>query len=409
MFNLELIPVPQYVIKLLLLVGAAMLLHQITYRIFLPLFTKVSKKTRFTWDDYLIQRKVISRVFHLLPASVISLGIPVILDADTELFMILSRAVNVYYIVTGYSVFAALLNVVQDVFEENEISKRISIRGFVQAIKITVLLFSLILVISQIAGKSPLVFISGLGAFTAILMLVFKDSILGFVAGVQLTTMDLVRKGDWVEIPKHAADGDVIDLSLTTVRVRNWDKTITSIPAYELVSSSFKNWRGMSETGGRRIKRSILIDIRTIRFLKPDEIERLMKIRLLKDYLKRKQEEINKTNSSLYSSSELSIPVNGRHLTNVGTFRAYCESYLHNHSGIHQELTFLIRQLDPSTNGLPLEIYVFTNDVRWAVYEGIQADIFDHLLAILPEFGLQAFQIPSGSDLEKLRTEAFSV
>ncbi|HLV32210.1 MAG TPA: mechanosensitive ion channel domain-containing protein [Chitinispirillaceae bacterium] len=240
MFNLELIPVPQYVIKLLLLVGAAMLLHQITYRIFLPLFTKVSKKTRFTWDDYLIQRKVISRVFHLLPASVISLGIPVILDADTELFMILSKAVNIYYIVTGYSVFAALLNVVQDVFEENEISKRISIRGFVQAIKITVLLLSLILVISQIAGKSPLVFISGLGAFTAILMLVFKDSILGFVAGVQLTTMDLVRKGDWVEIPKHAADGDVIDLSLTTVRVRNWDKTITSIPAYELVSSSLK-------------------------------------------------------------------------------------------------------------------------------------------------------------------------
>lgn len=409
MFNLELIQVPQYVIKLLLLVGAAMLLHQITYRIFLPLFTKVSKKTRFTWDDYLIQRKVISRVFHLLPASVISLGIPVILDTDTELFMILSRVVNVYYIVTGYSVFAALLNVVQDIFEENEISKRISIRGFVQAIKIAVLLLSLILVISQIAGKSPLVFISGLGAFTAILMLVFKDSILGFVAGVQLTTMDLVRKGDWVEIPKHAADGDVIDISLTTVRVRNWDKTITSIPAYELVSSSFKNWRGMSETGGRRIKRSILIDIRTIRFLKPDEIERLMKIRLLKDYLNRKQDEINKTNSSLYSSSELSIPVNGRHLTNVGTFRAYCESYLRNHPGIYQDLTFLIRQLDPSPNGLPLEIYVFTNDIRWAVYEGIQADIFDHLLAILPEFGLRAFQVPSGSDLEKLRTEAFSV
>ena len=402
MIDFELFPVPVHIFKLFLLAGTALVLHQIAYRIFLPLFTRMSRKTKITWDDILIRRKAVARAFHLLPATVISVGVPLILDTSTELASLLSKVTNLYYIVVGFAVFEALLNTVQDIYEQQQTAKRISIRGFLQACKVLGFLFSLILIISQLAGKSPIYFLSGLGAFTAILLLVFKDSILGLVAGIQLSAMDLIRKGDWIEISKHGADGDVIDISLTTVRVQNWDKTITAIPAYELVSSSFKNWRGMSECGGRRIKRAINIDLNTISFLRPEDLEQLLKIKLLRDYLEEKLSEIQSDNTSHFSNTELSVLANGRRLTNVGTFRAYCIAYLRSHPKIHQNLTFLVRQLHPTPEGLPLEIYVFTNDVRWAAYESIQADIFDHLLAILPQFRLKAFQNISGEDLRTL-------
>jgi len=222
------------------------------------------------------------------------------------------------------------------------------------------------------------------------------------VAGVQITTMDLVRKGDWIEMPKHGADGDIVDVSLTTVRVQNWDKTISTIPAYELVSSSFKNWRGMSESGGRRIKRAIAVDINSIRFIDPPLLARLQEIRLLRPYLEEKLREVEAHNDAHLPPADLKVLANGRRLTNIGTFRAYCVAYLRSHPAIRQDMTFLVRQLTPTAEGLPLEIYVFCGDTRWAAYEGIQSDIFDHLFAVLPEFGLRAFQTPAGFDLRQI-------
>ncbi len=392
---------PEQTLEIALLVAGAMLLHQIAYRLFLPLFKAMARKTKTEWDDVLIQRKVINRIFHLLPATAMSIGLRFILDDSTETFEIFSRIINLYYIVVGFAVFDSLLNSVRDIYEMHEVAKRVSIRGFLQAFKVVALLFSLVLVVSQLAGKSPVYFLSGLGAFTAIILLIFKDPILGLVAGIQLTTMDLVRKGDWVEMPKHGADGDVVDISLTTVRIQNWDKTITAIPAYELVSSSFKNWRGMNESGGRRIMRSIHLDLNTVRFLKPEDLEHLRKIKLLRPYLEQKLAEIESANATSYTTTDLAVLGNGRRLTNVGTFRAYCVAYLKNHPNVHHELTFLIRQLQSTPTGLPLQIYIFANDVRWPVYEGIQADIFDHLFAILPEFGLRAYQQLSGTDVRE--------
>jgi miniconductance mechanosensitive channel len=251
--------------------------------------------------------------------------------------------------------------------------------------------------------KSPVYFFSGLGALTAVLLLVFKDVILGLVAGVQLTANNMVRKGDWIEMPKYGADGDVIDVSLTTVKVQNWDKTVSTIPAHALVSDAFKNWRGMSESGGRRIKRSIHLDVSSLRFLKESEIKELEKIELLKDYFKGKRSDIGEKGLEVEKQGLVAPLLNGRNLTNAGTFRAYCLEYLRANPAIHKEgMTFLVRQLAPTDKGLPIEIYVFVNDIRWVQYEAIQSDIFDHLLASLPIFSLRAFQLPSDSSFSHL-------
>ncbi len=239
-----------------------------------------------------------------------------------------------------------------------------------------------------------------MGVVASVLMLVFKDAILGFVAGIQLSANHMISRGDWIEMPKYGADGDVIDIALTTVKVQNWDKTITTIPTYALISDSFKNWRGMSESGGRRIKRSVMIDINTIRFCDDEMIERFAKTRYLADYIREKREELSAWNRKHHVDD--GVAVNVRHLTNVGTFRAYILHYLRNHPKVNQEMTLLVRQLAPTANGLPIEIYCFSSDRAWANYEDIQADIFDHILAVAPEFGLRVFQLPSGSDLRSV-------
>jgi miniconductance mechanosensitive channel len=260
----------------------------------------------------------------------------------------------------------------------------------------------LVLVLSTLLDKSPIYLLSGLGALTAVLLLVFRDAILGFVAGIMISVNQLARIGDWIEMPKAGADGDVIDISLTTVKVQNWDKTITTIPAYDLISSSFKNWRGMSESGGRRIKRALPIDMRSVRFADEEMVERWSRMDLLRDYLDGKQREIEEENTA--RGTDLSVLGNGRRMTNLGTFRAYCIAYLRNHPRIHQKMTFLVRQLAPTDRGMPLEIYVFTNDIRWAAYEAIQSDVFDHLLAVIEEFDLRVFQAPSGGDVQSALT-----
>nr|WP_275441646.1 mechanosensitive ion channel domain-containing protein [Psychrobium sp. MM17-31] len=293
----------------------------------------------------------------------------------------------------------SILDVVLDIARDRGLNKKLPVKSINQLVKLIIFLIVAVISISTIFGKSPLYFLSGLGAMTAVVLLVFKDTILGFVAGVQLAANQMVSRGDWIEMPKYGADGEVLEVALTTVQVQNWDKTITMIPTYALISDSFKNWRGMEQAGGRRIKRSIRIDVNSIGFMDQALIERLKKIDSIADYLTQKQAEIDEQNQQL--TSDLTLGANGRKLTNVGTFRAYLEYYLKNHPMVSKDMTMLVRQLAADENGLPIEIYLFCTDIRWANYEAIQADLFDHIYAVLPEFDLRAFQSPSGYDWRK--------
>ena len=359
---------------------------------------KAARRSKTDWDDILVQRRVFHRLSHLAPALVIEIVAPV---AVPELSDLAQKGAEVYMWLVGLLVVDALISSVNDIYQKYEVSRRIPILGYLQVIKIVFTVAVLIVAISIVIGESPLVLLTGLGALTAVILLIFKDSILGLVAGIQLVANDMVRLGDWIEMSKYGADGDVIAITLTTVKVRNWDKTITTIPTYALISDSFNNWRGMSESGGRRIKRSVFIDVTSIKFCTPAMIEKLSKIQLLRGYVGQKQKELEEFNRG--RQIDESVVVNGRRMTNIGTFRAYLVAYLRNHPKIHQEMTFLVRQLQPTERGLPLEAYVFSNDQAWANYEAIQADIFDHIFASLPEFELRAFQNPTSYDVASLR------
>jgi miniconductance mechanosensitive channel len=384
--------IPAYTIKLALLLFVAFAVHVVVVRLFLPILKNLSRRTATHLDDIVLDRRLLNRAAHLIPALIIYSYLPNILNPGSEAYILLQKTVNLYFVLVSLAVFDALLSAARDVYDMHNKSGKVSINGVIQALKVVGVFVAMIFAVSLLAGKSPLYFVSGLGAFTAVLMLIFKDPLLGLVAGVQLSTMDLVRKGDWIEIPKHGADGEVVDISLTTIRVQNWDKTIVSIPAYELVSSSFKNWRGMSESGGRRIKRSMRFKISTVHFLTNEETERLRKVKLLTPYIEEKLAEIEKYNSAEFAGSDMSILANGRRLTNIGAYRAYCNAYLRKHPGINQKMTIIVRHLEPTETGLPLELYVFSSDTRWEEYENVQADIFDHLLSLVPEFGLEIYQ-----------------
>jgi miniconductance mechanosensitive channel len=390
------------------LVAAALVLlfsavaYYLARTLLLRVVSAATRRTRTTWDDALVQSKVFSRLSHIVPAVVIHMAAPLIFVDYPDLASTVRTGTFVYMVLVGMIVIDALLNAVLRIYRTYEISRRIAIQPLLQVTKIIVHFFGGIGILAILLGKSPVVFFSGLGALGAVLMLIFKDSILGFVAGIQLMAYDMVRRGDWIEMPSHKADGDVLDVSLTTVKVQNWDKTITTIPTYALVSQSFKNWRGMSESGGRRIKRSIHIDMNSIKFCNAEMLERFKRIQFITDYVDRKVAEVQDYNRE--HDVDESMLINGRNLTNVGTFRAYLVAYLRHHPMIHQDMTFLVRQLQPTEGGLPIEIYVFSKDQAWANYEAIQADIFDHVLAIIPEFDLRLFQNPTGADLRVLGT-----
>jgi len=356
-------------------------------------------KTSIQWDDLLVQHNVIVRFSHIVPVAIIHFFAPTLFNGLTGIMNVFHVIVNTYLIVIILLVIDGILNFTRAVWERSTIGKQYPAKSFIQAAKLLINLIGFIFILSAVLGKSPLVFFSGLGAVTAILLLIFKDAILGLVAGFQLSVNNMVMVGDWIEMPARGADGDVIDVSLTTVKVQNWDKTITTIPTYALITDSFKNWRGMSDAGGRRIKRPLYIDMRTIQFADEAMLERFKRIRLLRPYLEAKLDEIRMHNDGI--GEDLTELINGRRLTNVGTFRAYCVAYLRNHPKARQDMTLIVRQLAPGPQGLPIEIYVFSNDTAWARYEDIQGDIFDHLLSVLPEFGLSAYQAPSGADLEK--------
>ena len=378
----------------------SVLAYLVTKRILLRLVKVATRRTKTTWDDAFVEARLFSRLSHLVPALIVHVAAPVILADYPRAAGAVLTGTSVYMALVGMTVFDAFLNGGQRIYQGFAISRRFPIRTIVQIVRVAVYFVVGVTVLAILLGKSPVVFFSGLGAFTAVLLLIFKDTILGFVAGIQLTANNMVRAGDWIEMPGHNADGTVLDVSLTTVRVQNWDKTITTIPTYALVAEPFKNWRGMDESGGRRIKRAVRLDVTSIKFCDAEMLQRFKKIQFISDYVARKLEEVSAHNRE--QQVDESLLINGRHLTNVGTFRAYLEHYLRNHPKVHQDMTFLVRQLAPTEHGLPIEIYVFSNDQAWASYEAIQADIFDHVLAVLPLFDLRPFQAPTGADLQAL-------
>ena len=357
-------------------------------------------RNRYQWDDALVRNKVFSNLTWFVPVLIFSLSIDSFLARETATAILSKRIVLCLFVLVSVLSVNSLLSAINDIYRHLRKRRGATIQSFVDAAKIISWVIGAIFIASIFTGKSPWGILSILGGLTAVTMLVFKDTILGFVASIQLNATDMVRVGDWIEMPQYGADGDVIQISINTVRVQNWDKTVTTIPTYALVSSSFKNWRGMSESGGRRIKRCLLIDTGSIRFCDAAMLKKFGEFDLLRDYLRNKEEELSTYNRSHNITGD--TVVNGRRQTNIGVFRAYVEAYLKQHPKIHHNMTFLVRQLPAGKHGLPLEIYVFSNDQVWANYEAIQADIFDHLLAAVPEFDLHIFQNPSSCDVQLL-------
>jgi len=386
---------------LVVVMGLAWLSDFITKRFFLTVVARAVKKTKTKWDDILLEKRIFKRMAHWAPALVVYYSIHLTFnDFHPEVIPILQGTIKIYMIFILLLVMDSFLEGAHHIYQELPFSKSRPITGYVQLIKIFVFFVGGLFIISILLNKDMSRLLAGLGAMAAVLMLVFKDTILGLVASVQLSANDMVKIGDWVSIPKFNADGTVLNISLNTVKVQNWDKTISTIPTYALVSESFANWKGMEESGGRRIKRHINIDMKSVTFCSSEMIAKLKKIQVLKSYIEDKESEIDTYNTKM--GIEGDVLVNGRRMTNLGVFRAYIENYLHNHPDIREDMTFLVRQLQPTDTGLPIEIYVFSNVQEWAAYESIQADIFDHIIAALPEFELRVFQNPTGYDFEKL-------
>jgi miniconductance mechanosensitive channel len=375
------------------------LANLVAKRLLLRLVTYLVSRTSTKWDDAFVKRRAFLRLSHLAPAIVIYLVAPEVLVGFPGLTVAVQRLTQIYMIVAGLLVIDAVLTAANDIYSTFESAKQVPIKGFIQVLKVLLYGVGGIVVLAILINKTPLYLLSGLGALAAVMMLVFKDPILGFVGGIQLSANKMVAIGDWIEMPSHDADGDVIEVALTTVKVQNFDKTITTIPTYDLISRPFKNWQGMRESGGRRIRRAIHIDMSSIRFCDEEMLKRFLKIQFIRDYLDEKKRELAEHNE-LHDVDDASL-VNGRRLTNVGTFRAYIKAYLRNHPRVRQDMTFLVRQLEPSKHGLPIQIYVFTDDVRWENYEDIQGDILDHLLAVVPEFDLRVYQDPTGRDMRE--------
>ncbi|MBP3518582.1 MAG: mechanosensitive ion channel [Parabacteroides sp.] len=355
--------------------------------IFLNMFKRLAKRTRNQWDDLIVERKIINKLMHLIPAVLVYILLPLAFPADEtpKVLGILQMICKIYIIAVSLHFINASLNLLHEIYNRKESLKNKPLKGFIQLLQVIVFFIGFILIISILIHKSPATLFAGLGASAAILMLVFKDTILGFVAGIQLSANDMLRPGDWITMEKYGANGTVLEVTLNAVKVKNFDNTITTIPPYALVSDAFQNWRGMSESPGRRVKRSINIDMNTVRFCTPDMLAKFREMPLLADYI------------------DESTRTVGRRLTNIGVFRAYLVRYLQSLPEVSKELTCMVRQLQPTENGLPIELYFFSSVKDWVPYENIQSDVFDHVLAIIPEFGLSIFQHVSGHDLRSLK------
>ncbi|MDP8634093.1 mechanosensitive ion channel [Serratia marcescens] len=396
-FGLEFGGVMSLLMVLGLIVLISVVIHLVLHRVVLAALQRRGQQSQRVWQQAITQYKLFQRVALLLQGVIISIQATLWLQSGSQTQAVIVTAAQVWILAfTQLSLFS-LLDTLLALLRQSPISNQLPLRGIFQGLKLVAAILIGIMIVSLLMGKSPLLLLSGLGAMTAVLMLVFKDPILGLVAGIQLSANDMLKIGDWLEMPKYGADGAVTDIGLTTVKVRNWDNTVTTIPTYALISDSFKNWRSMSESGGRRIKRSLNIDTASVHFLSEEEQRRLQRNPLLHSYLNVKTQELSQHNQEI--AVDLASPLNGRRLTNLGTLRAYLEAYLRAHPRIHQNMTLMVRQLAPTPEGLPLEIYAFTNTTVWAEYESIQADIFDHILAVIDEFGLRVHQTPTGNDM----------
>ncbi len=384
-------------INVLLILFGMIIALVVARRVILRLVKYLAKRSTTDWDDIIVERGVFDGLAYLAPMVVAFYGGYLLDSVEHE--KILHRFITVAVIIIFISVAGRLLNAFNDIYNSSSAkAKAVPIKGYLQIAKLAIYLIGGIVVFGIVLDKSPWGLLSGLGAMTAVILLVFRDTILSFVASIQIASNDMVRIGDWVSMPKYDADGDVIDIALHTVKIQNWDKTITTVPTHRFIEESFKNWRGMQESGGRRIMRSVTIDIGTIGFLSKKQIEEISEINLLKDYMQQKKDELAKDPSANDKS-----PLNGRKLTNIGSFRAYVVEYLRAHPQVNLEMTFLIRQLAPTDTGVPIQIYLFSKEQRWVEYEDIQGDVFDHLLAAAPVFGLSIYQKPSSADFRNLR------
>jgi len=368
------------------------LMRYVIIKAIFHLFEKTSTKL----DDILIEKGFLNRLSYIVPLVILYNLFQQLVGS----YEILNRLLLSLIAIVVVASINSLLSVFNDIYNQSKYSNNINVKSYFQILRLIINLFSVIIVIAILSGQSPFYLLSGIGALTAVLMLVFKDTILSFVSSIQINSNDLFKIGDWVEAPQFGADGDVIDIALHTIKIQNWDKTISIIPTHKLIDSSFKNWRGMSNSGGRRIKRSINIDMSTIKFCNNELIEKFKSITLISKYIDDKLSDINEHNKSINKESL----INGRALTNIGTYRAYIKAYLKNNKHIHDNMTFLVRQLSPKETGLPIQIYVFSNNTNWVEYEEIQSDIFDHLLAALNQFDLKIYQRPSGNDLSKINS-----
>lgn len=376
------------------------IIGRLVRKVVITVLDKVARRSATKWDDYMIKHRVFSGIAHLIPFALLESLIPYFFVEDDKWVGIFLRINHAIFVLITIIIINRVLNTIQSILSDMELFKSKPLKSFFQLAKIVLGGLLIVLMISIIADKSIMYFFGAFGAISAVLILVFKDTILGFIASIQLSANDMIRVGDWVDMPKYGADGDVVEINLTTVKVRNWDKTITTVPTYSFISDSFKNWRGMQETGARRISRSIYINQHSVQFANKEMIERFMKMHLLKDFIPEKEKEIENYNRE--RGIDISMVSNGRRMTNLGVFREYLSLYLKNNSRINQDMFIMVRQLEPSENGIPLQIYCFANTIAWAEYELIQADIFDHTLAVIHQFDLSIFQNPSGSDFRNL-------
>ena len=395
--GVDVTPMMALVIALGFIVLTAMVLHLVLHRILLVRLVGLLGKTKQMWLPPQLQQRLFYRLAFVFQGAVLRGQAEIWLPKASESLALIELLAQLWILLFLLLALFALLDCLLSLSRHTRLGRDLPLRGIFQGVKLVASILVGILMIALLLGKSPLFLFSGLGAMTAVLMLVFKDPILGLVAGIQLSANRMLSVGDWLQMDKYGADGEVTDIGLTTVKVSNWDKTITTIPTYALISDSFKNWQGMTESGGRRIKRSVNIDMTSVRFLTSQEQLQLKQARLLAPYLSRKEQELSSYNQQL--SDAISCPINGRHLTNLGTLRAYLDAYLRAHAGIRKDMTLMVRQLAPTTDGLPLEIYCFTATTAWAEYEGIQADIFDHIFAIIEQFHLRLHQSPTGYDM----------
>ncbi len=379
---------------------AAYLSDVLGTRRLVALIRRWAASSRVAWDDIMARHGVFSRLAHLIPAAVVYYGIHMVPGLGAGVSALIANLAAASMMLLCVMALSAALAAADDIYRRYPVSRERPIKGYIQVAQIIVYILGGVLVLATLLQRSPLLFLSGFGAMTAVLLLVFRDTILSFVASIQIATNDMLRVGDWVEMPNYGADGDIVDIALHTVKVQNWDKTITTIPTHKFISESFKNWRGMSQAGGRRIKRAVFIDTSSIRFLSEEEVERFRRFALLADYIEEKLQEVRQSNAGLVAEGR--AEVNARRLTNVGTFRAYLRNYVHSHPRLRTDMTLLVRQLPPGPYGLPIEIYAFTNVIEWNAYEEIQADMFDHVFAIVAEFGLRVFQNPGGADVQAL-------